>query len=224
MNTIALFDLDKTLIPGDSDHSWGAFLARHGHVDAAEYARKNDYFYREYCAGTLDITEYCEFAFRVLAANPTAQLRQWREQYMQEVIEPMIRSEALDLVQKHLDVGHECVLVSATNSFVIEPIAQRLGFSHIIGTTPEQKEGEFTGKISGLPSFQAGKITRVGEWLNEQGADWDNVVSFFYSDSINDIPLLEKATFPVACNPDDNLRSIALTRRWPILELFATTE
>ena len=222
MNTVALFDLDKTLIPGDSDHSWGHFLAKHGHVDGAEYDRRNDAFYRQYCAGTLNIIEYSEFAFEVLAANPRADLLKWREQYMAEVIEPMIRPQALDLVKKHLDSGHECVLVSATNEFVIEPIARRLGFEHIIGTTPEQKNGQFTGKVIGTPSFQAGKITRVSEWLNERGADWGQVSSFFYSDSMNDVPLLEKATFPIACNPDATLRDIALTRRWPILELFAS--
>lgn len=218
--TIALFDLDKTLIPGDSDHGWGAFLAQNGFVDAVGFKNKHDYFYKQYCAGTLDIIEYSEFAFEVLTQHPMAELLQWREQFMAEFIEPMIRPEALDLVKKHQDAGHECVLISATNEFVIEPIGWRLGFKHIMGTTPEQKDGQFTGKVFGIPSFQAGKITRVTQWLNEHDADWNSVVTFFYSDSMNDVPLLEKATFPIACNPDETLHGIALARRWPILKLF----
>ena len=212
MKTVALFDLDKTLIPGDSDHGWGAFLSRHGYVDASEYARKNELFYQQYCAGTLDIIEYSEFAFQVLARHPMAQLVQWREQYMAEFVEPLIRPEALALVRKHQDAGHE---------FVIEPIARRLGFEHIIGTTPEQIDGQFTGKVFGTPSFQQGKITRVTQWLQTQGLAWDGISTFFYSDSMNDEPLLAQATFPIACNPDASLRSIALARHWPILELFA---
>ena len=218
--TIALFDLDKTLIPGDSDHGWGAFLAKHGFVDAVGFKNKHDYFYTQYCAGTLDIIEYSEFAFEVLTRHPMAQLLQWREQFMAEYIEPMIRPQAIALVKKHQDAGHECVLVSATNEFVIEPIGWRLGFEQIIGTKPEQKDGQFTGKVLGTPSFQAGKITRVTQWLNERGADWDSVTTFFYSDSMNDVPLLEKATFPIVANPDETLRGIALARHWPILTLF----
>lgn len=222
MKTVALFDLDKTLIPGDSDHGWGAFLSRNGYVDAAEYAQKNESFYQQYCAGTLDIIEYSEFAFEVLARHPMTQLLQWREQYMVEFVEPLIRPSALDLVAKHRSAGHECVLVSATNEFVIEPIGRRLGFEHIIGTTPEQRDGQFTGKVFGTPSFQAGKITRVAQWLAAQGLSWEGISSFFYSDSMNDVPLLERATFPIACNPDDSLRVIARQRHWPILELFAS--
>ncbi len=221
MKTVALFDLDQTLIPGDSDHGWGSFLSRNGYVDALDFKKRHDYFYAEYCAGTLDIIEYSEFAFEVLVANPMADLLQWREQYMAEFVEPLIRDSALALVAKHRAVGHECVLVSATNEFVIEPIGRRLGFEHIIGTTPEQIDGQFTGKVSGTPSFQAGKITRVAQWLGERGWNWDNVASFFYSDSMNDVPLLAQATFPIACNPDESLRAIARERHWPILELFA---
>ena len=224
MKTVALFDLDKTLIPGDSDYGWGVFLARNGYVDAAEYDQKNLEFFGQYAAGTLDVIEYSEFVFRVLAANPMAQLLRWREQFMAEMIEPMITPQALDLVQRHQAAGHECLLVSATNSFVIEPIARRLGIEHIIGTTPEQIDGQFTGRVSGTPSFQAGKITRVNEWLAQRGLSFESINTFFYSDSINDLPLLEKAHFPVACNPDDSLRAIALNRYWPILELFAPSQ
>ena len=199
------------------------FLGRHGYVDAAHYQAKNEYFYGQYSAGTLDIFEYSEFAFKVLADTPMATLLQWREQFMQEMILPLIEPQAMALVQKHIDIGHQCVLVSATNAFVIEPIARHFGFEHIIGTTPEQVNGQFTGKVAGVPSFQAGKIARLEQWLSTQNLSWDTVKgSFFYSDSINDLPLLEHASFPVACNPDARLREIARARYWPILELFSS--
>ena len=223
MTILAIFDLDKTLIANDSDYNWGVFLGRYGYVDAAHYQAQNEYFYEQYTKGSLDIFAYSEFVFKVLADTSMATLLQWREQFMQEMILPLIQPQAMALVQKHIDIGHQCVLVSATNAFVIEPIARHFGFEHIIGTTPEQINGQFTGKVAGTPSFQAGKITRLEQWLAAQNLSWDTVKgSFFYSDSINDLPLLEHVTFPVACNPDVRLREIARTRHWPILELFAT--
>lgn len=223
MTILAIFDLDKTLIANDSDYNWGVFLGRYGYVDAAHYQAQNEYFYEQYTKGSLDIFAYSEFVFKVLADTSMATLLQWREQFMQEMILPLIQPQAMALVQKHIDIGHQCVLVSATNEFVIEPIARYFGFEHIIGTTPEQINGQFTGKVAGTPSFQAGKIARLEQWLVAQNLSWDTVKgSFFYSDSINDLPLLEHATFPVACNPDACLREIALARHWPILELFAT--
>lgn len=223
MTTIALFDLDKTLIPGDSDHGWGEFLCAHGYVDAAFHQQKNDYFYGQYSAGVLDIYEYCEFSFKVLADTPMATLKQWRDEYMREHIEKMIRPHALDLVQSHIKAGHIVVLTTATNDFVTAPIAARLGIEHLIATRAEIVNGAYTGKVAGTPNFQTGKVTRVQEWLAEQGLSWDSVAaSFAYSDSINDAPLLEQATFAVATNPDPRLKQLAIERRWSVLELFTS--
>ena len=222
MTILAIFDLDKTLIANDSDYNWGVFLGRHGYVNADEYQQQNELFYQQYAQGTLDIIEYSEFVFKVLSEHPMSELLEWRAQFLEEMILPLVEPQAKALVQKHVDMGHTCVLVSATNEFVIEPIAQLFGFKHIIGTTPEQIDGQFTGKVVGTPSFQAGKIKRMEQWLAAHNLSWDSVKgSFFYSDSINDLPLLEYASYPVACNPDASLREIALSRHWPILELFA---
>lgn len=219
---VALFDLDKTLIPGDSDHAWGTFLSRKGYVDADFYQGKNDYFYGQYSAGSLDIYEYCDFAFKVLTDSPMEQLLEWRAQYMQEVIEPLIRPHALELVQKHKQAGHIVVLTTATNDFVTAPIAERLGIDHLIATRAEMIDNQYTGKVAGAPNFQAGKITRATEWLQAQNLSWDALASsYVYSDSINDAPLLAHGTFAVATNPDARLRSLALEKRWSILELFA---
>ncbi len=223
MTTLAIFDLDKTLIANDSDYNWGVFLTRHGYVDGAEYEARNELFYAQYAAGTLNIIEYSEFVMKVLADTPMDELLQWREAFMQEMILPLMQPQALELVQRHREAGHLSLLISATNSFVIEPIARYFGFEHIIGTTPEQVDGRFTGKVAGTPSFKDGKIDRLNQWLVQQGLSWNTVQgSFFYSDSINDLPLLEHVSFPVACNPDSRLREIARARHWPILELFAS--
>lgn len=220
---LALFDLDKTLIPLDSDYSWGVFLGRHGYVDVAEYTEKNARFYEQYTQGTLDIFAYSEFVFKVLSEHPMGELLRWRTQFMAEFIEPMITPQAEHLVQRHLKAGHTCVLISATNEFVITPIAERFGFdaANIIGTTPEQIDGKFTGKVAGVPSFQNGKITRLEQWLSAHELTWADIgMSFFYSDSINDLPLLETVDFPMICNPDERLRAIAHVRYWAITELF----
>ena len=223
--TVAFFDLDHTLLPADSDHGWGAFLVANAYVDADYYQRKNDEFYGHYQAGTLDIAEYCAFSFQVLADNDMATLRRWHAQFMAQTITPVIRPEAIALVQKHKDAGHIPVLISATNEFVITPIGVALGFEHIIGTTPELIDGRYTGRVTGTPSFREGKITRVQAWLSEQWhADLNDLTGcFFYSDSINDLPLLEKVAFPVATNPDTRLTELALARQWPVLQLFHNT-
>lgn len=218
--TVALFDLDKTLIPGDSDHGWGEFLVDRGYVDSAYYASKNDYFYGQYNAGTLDILEYCEFSFKVLADNDLATLEEWRREYFDTIIAPMVRPQAVALVKKHLDAGHICALVTATNDFITAPIAHAFGFSHLIATRAEMLEGRYTGKAAGTPNFKGGKITNVDAWLNAQGLSLDNVTSHFYSDSINDLPLLEQATFPVVVHPDVKLTAEAKARHWPSIELF----
>lgn len=225
MTTLAIFDLDKTLISNDSDYHWGAFLAENGYVDAEFYQSRNEFFYQQYAAGTLDIFEYSEFVFDVLARTPMETLLAWRAEFVAQKIMPMVLPQAQALVQKHLDAGHQCVLISATNEFVIEPIARLFGFEHIIGTTPECVEGRFTGKVAGVPSFQMGKITRLEAWMKHQNLAWSDVnMSFFYSDSANDLPLLERVGMPIACNPDARLRELALVRHWPILELFVETK
>lgn len=221
MTTIALFDLDKTLIPADSDHGWGEFLCSRGYVDVAFYQQKNDYFYGQYNAGVLDIHEYCEFSFKVLAETKMATLQQWRTEYMHSIIEPMIRPHAIDLVQSHIKAGHIVALTTATNDFVTAPIAARLGIEHLIATRAEMVNGAYTGKVAGTPNFKEGKVTRAQEWLAERGLSWDSVAaSFAYSDSINDAPLLEQASFAVATNPDSRLKQLAMDRRWSVLELF----
>lgn len=218
---LALFDLDHTLLPIDSDYTWCQFLISIGAIEGEAFEARNQRFYDQYKAGTLDIYEFLGFQLRPLADNPKATLDQWHRQFMAERIEPEVKPQALKLVQQHLDAGDECILVTATNSFVTAPIASRFGISHLIATDPEQKDGEFTGGVAGQPSFREGKVLRTEQWLAQRGLDWGAVDRIhFYSDSINDLPLLEKATHPVATNPDARLTDIARERGWPILRLF----
>ena len=219
--TIALFDLDHTLLPGDSDHGWGQFLARKGYVDPAYHKERSDYFYGRYTAGTLDIHEFCAFSLNVLVVNDIETVKQWRSEYMQECIAPLMRPHALELVQNHQRAGHIVALTTATNDFVTAPIAQMLGIDHLIATRAEQIDGKYTGRIAGEPNFQAGKVIRAAQWLESQGLSWDTVaMSFAYSDSFNDAPLLAQATFAIATNPDAKLKQMALEKRWSVLELF----
>ncbi len=226
MTQLALFDLDHTLLPIDSDHEWGRFLVKIGVVDHDYYAAQNERFYNDYKAGRLNIYAFLDFALKPLADHSRVQLNQWHEQFMAEVIRPNIRSSAIELVQKHRDQGDLCCVVTATNSFVTRPIVTAFGISHLIATEPEingnKLTGEFTGKVSGLPNFKEGKVTRLENWLQTQNLSLENLSqSYFYSDSINDLPLLQKVTHPIATNPDDRLRAEADSRQWPILELFA---
>lgn len=216
--TLALFDLDNTLIAGDSDHAWGQFLVDRGVVDADAYQRANDQFYQDYRAGTLDIVAYSEFVFAVLARNDEATLLAWREAFIQERIEQMLLPKAFDLLQYHRGQGHTLVIITATNRFVTELIAQRLGVDHLIATEPERDgSGHFTGKLAGVPCFQTGKITRLHAWLDEHQADLEG--AWFYSDSRNDLPLLEAVTHPVVVDADPVLAKIAEERGWPALSL-----
>ncbi len=216
--TLALFDLDNTLIAGDSDHAWGQFLVDRGVVDADAYQRANDQFYQDYRAGTLDIVAYSEFVFAVLARNDEATLLAWREAFIQERIEQMLLPKAFDLLQYHRGQGHTLVIITATNRFVTELIAQRLGVDHLIATEPERDgSGHFTGKLAGVPCFQAGKITRLHAWLDEHQANLEG--AWFYSDSRNDLPLLEAVTHPVVVDADPVLAKIAEERGWPALSL-----
>lgn len=218
--TLALFDLDNTLLAGDSDHAWGEFLVRHGHVDGEAYRIANDQFYADYRSGSLDIRAYSEFVFNVLARNEPSTLATWRDQFMTEQIEGMLQPKAFELLAKHREQGHTLVIITATNRFVTELIAQRLGVEHLIATEPEQDaRGRFTGKLSGTPCFQAGKISRLQDWMSEHGEVLDG--AWFYSDSRNDLPLLERVTHPVAVDADDTLTATALAHGWPLMSLRA---
>lgn len=218
---LALFDLDHTLLPIDSDFEWGSFLARKGVVDGAWFARRNAEFYEQYQAGTLDMTAFLEFGLAPLAAHPRATLDGWHAEYMRDVIEPQVRPAAFDLVRRHRDAGDLCAIVTATNAFVTAPIAWRFGVEHLIATVPAQEGGRFTGGVRGEPCFRKGKVSRVTAWLESSAQTWDGFASStFYSDSRNDIALLEHVTDPVATNPDPTLRAHAAARGWRHLVLF----
>ncbi len=223
---LALFDLDHTLIPFDSDYSWGEFTLGLGWNDAADFKRRNDAFYAQYKAGTLDIHAYCRFATSAVCREGQIKSQAAHAQYMQQVVQPGIRPQALELVQKHQAAGDTVVIITATNEFVTRPIAEAFGVHELLAIELERDEepggsGWYTGEIRGVPSFREGKVTRMEQWLNERGLDWDQVHTTFYSDSINDVPLLEKADVPVATNPDERLRVLAAERQWRILDLFA---
>jgi HAD superfamily hydrolase (TIGR01490 family) len=218
---LALFDLDGTLLTGDSDYSWGQFLIARGVVDGAHFEQENQRFFDAYKAGTLDIHAFLDFQLAPLAAHPLATLEAWRADFMRDMILPMITDKARQLVQRHLAGGDLCAVVTATNSFVTAPIAREFGVANLIATDPEMRNGRFTGKVSGLPCFREGKIKRVESWLTAQRAPELKAFlkSWFYSDSRNDLPLLESVTDPVVVTPDDALRAIALARGWPEMSL-----
>ena len=226
MTQLALFDLDNTLLPCDSDYEWGQFLARIGVVDSQYYAEQNEHFYQDYKEGKLDIHAFLRFALKPLSEHSRAQLKEWHDAFMNEVIHGQLRQQALDLVKRHQDAGDLCCVVTATNSFVTRPIVERFGIEHLIATEPattgDNPLANFTGEVKGIPNFREGKIQRVRDWLASQNLALDQLSrSYFYSDSMNDLPLLEKVSNPVATNPDKHLRSEAAKRNWPILELFA---
>ena len=226
MTQLALFDLDHTLLPIDSDHEWGRFLVKIGVVNADYYATENERFYADYKAGRLDIDAFLAFALKPLSEHSRAQLNEWHAQFMHEVINPNLRSSAFDLVKKHQDQNDICCVVTATNSFVTRPIVQAFGIQHLIATEPEvlgdPATGNFSGKVAGTPNFREGKVIRVESWLSAEKLSWSSLEkSYFYSDSINDLPLMEKVTQPIPTNPDQSLRAKAMENDWPILELFA---
>lgn len=219
---LALFDLDHTLLPIDSDYEWGQYLVRIGAVDAHEHKLKNDHFFAQYNAGTLDIEEFLAFAFGSLRAHPRPVLERWHAQYMTQVIAPAITPQARALVERHRAAGDLCAIVTATNSFVVRPIAHAFGIDHLVATEPREVEGRFTGEVEGVPCFKEGKVVRTQAWLASLGRTWDDFPeSTFYSDSANDIPLLEKVRTPVAVNPSDALRRHALSRGWTVMDLYA---
>jgi HAD superfamily hydrolase (TIGR01490 family) len=218
---LALFDLDHTLLPIDSDYEWSRFLARLGVLDGDDYERENNRFYEQYKAGSLDIAEFLQFQLAPLAAHPRDTLDRWHAQFMTEVITPTISQQARQLVDHHRARGDLVALVTATNAFVTAPIARAFGIDHLVATTLEEAGGQFTGRPQGTPSFREGKVVRTHEWLESIGKRFDGFErSWFYSDSRNDIALLEQVTDPVATNPDPVLHATAITRGWPVLRLF----
>ncbi len=222
MNKLALFDLDHTLLPIDSDYEWGQFLVRTGAVDPVAFKRANDDFFAQYQAGTLDPVEYLEFSLGTLARFPRAQLDAMHLRFMAEVIEPAILPQARALLQKHLDAGDLVAIITATNRFVTAPIAAALGVEHLIAAMPEEDEnGNLTGKLVGAPTSGPGKVTHTHAWLEQIGKPLSAFESsHFYSDSHNDIPLLSVVTHPVATNPNAALATHATNLGWPLLHLF----
>ena len=215
--TLAIFDLDNTLLAGDSDHAWGEFLVRRGLVDGGHYQAQNDRFYADYCRGQLDIIAYSEFVFAVLARETPETLAAWHRAFMQEQVAPMILPKGRQLLQAHREKGHRLVIITATNRFITGPIAAELGVTDLIATEPEQVDGRYTGKVHGTPCYQHGKIIRMEQWLAESGESIDG--AWFYSDSRNDIPLLEYVTHPVAVDPDETLRAHAAGNGWAVMSL-----
>lgn len=217
---LALFDLDNTLLAGDSDFEWAQFLIEQRVLDREVYEARNVEFYEQYKAGTLDIHEFLDFQLKPLSRHPRSQLDAWHREFMEKRILPLIAPGARALINRHMLGGDLCVIITATNRFVTTPIARALGISHLIATDPEQKDGEFTGQVSGLPCFREGKIARLESWLDDHNLTWLSFLeSWFYSDSLNDLPLLNKVTHPVAVDPDATLKSHAEKNAWPIISL-----
>ncbi|RMX03473.1 HAD family hydrolase [Corticibacter populi] len=218
---LALFDLDHTLLPLDSDYEWGQFTVREGFVDARDFAARNAAFLADYRAGTLDVHAYVDFATEALRRLGPEASAAARARFMAEVIEPAIQPVARELLQRHRAAGDEILIITATNEFITTPIARALGVETLLALNLERdSHGWFSGRIAGTPSMGAGKVTRMQQWLAGRGWDWGDVHTSFYSDSRNDIPLLERVDQPVATNPDDTLREHASAHGWPILELF----
>ena len=217
---LALFDLDNTLLAGDSDYEWGQFLVDRGVLDRKSYEEQNRAYYDQYVAGTLDIHEFLGFALRPLAAHEPADLERWHAEFMAERIRPMIGAPARELVRGHLAAGDLCAIITATNSFVTRPIAREFGIEHLIATEPEKLNGRFTGKVAGIPCFREGKVRRLDAWLAERGKRLaDFAESVLYSDSHNDLALLERVTRPVAVDPDEQLAAAASRRGWAVISL-----
>lgn len=218
---LALFDLDHTLLPLDSDYSWGTFTTTIGWTDAKEFGRRNDEFYAHYQAGTLDVHDYVRFATEAVRLRGQQEALAARERFMREVIAPAIKPQALSLVRQHRESGDAVIIVTATNEFVTRPIADAFDVQELIAVELERDaSGWITGGIRGMPSFREGKVKRVEDWLTTRQLAWHDAEITFYSDSINDLPLLENADHPVATNPDPRLREIAVQRGWRILDLF----
>lgn len=217
---LALFDLDNTLLAGDSDFEWAQYLISRGVLDKEVYEARNQQFFDQYKAGTLDIFEFLDFQLKPLARHSRQQLDAWHREFMETRIQPMMTDAARALVNQHLSAGSVVAIVTATNSFVTGPIARAFGIPHLIATIPAQENGAFTGQPRGIPAFKTGKIERVDAWLESLGLCWGSFArSWFYSDSHNDLPLLGKVSNPVAVDPDDTLRAHAESQGWPVISL-----
>jgi HAD superfamily hydrolase (TIGR01490 family) len=217
---LALFDLDNTLLTGDSDYEWGQFLVDRGVLERDAYEAQNRLYYEQYVRGTLDIHEYLGFALRPLAEHSPAELAGWHAQFMRDRILPMVAPAARKLVRGHQQGGAVCAIITATNSFVTAPIAREFGVPHLIATEPERRDGRFTGRVAGTPCFREGKLVRLDEWLEGLGRRLaDFTESVFYSDSHNDLPLLRRVTRPVAVDPDEPLAAEAARRGWAVISL-----
>jgi len=216
--SLAIFDLDNTLLRGDSDHAWGEFLVEQGAVDRERFASENNRYYAAYLAGTLDIYEFLEqHQLRPLAEHDRATLERWRTEFVRTKIAPLITPAARALVEQHRARGDTLLIITATNRFITAPIAEAFGIPHLIATEPEEVNGQFTGKVTGVPSYREGKVERLSEWLNDRHESLDD--SWFYSDSHNDLPLLNLVDHPVAVNADETLADYARTRGWTMIEL-----
>ncbi|MHB8455687.1 MAG: histidinol-phosphatase [Acidiferrobacterales bacterium] len=216
--TLAIFDLDNTLLRGDSDHAWGEYLVERRAVDSVQFTRDNDRYYQAYLDGTLDIFEFLEqHQLKPLAQINRATLERWREDFLRTKIQALISPDARALVESHRTIGHTLLIITATNRFITAPIAAEFGITHLIATEPEEIDGRFTGKIHGVPSYREGKVTRLRSWLSEHNENLAE--SWFYSDSHNDLPLLEIVDHPVAVNPDPVLTRCAQQRGWLIMHL-----
>ena len=217
---LAIFDLDNTLLDGDSDYNWGIYLVKKGYLDEEEYKVKNQKFFEEYQHGKLDIFAFAEFQFQFLKNNTRKFLNDVRSDYIDEIIKPMVLKKAVDLVSQHKEAGDSLLIITATNSFITKPIGELFGIENLIGTDPEEHLGEFTGKVKGTPSFKEGKVTRLFDWLDARDfklTDFEK--TYFYSDSHNDLALLEVVTNPVVVNGDKILLEKAQEKNWPTLNL-----
>ena len=217
---LAIFDLDNTLLNGDSDYNWSLFLIKKGILDQSIYEQQNEEFFKDYQTGSLNIYAYAEFQFKPLRENERFFLNDLRDEYVATIIRPMITEKAKDLVNEHRSQGDQLLIITATNSFITKPIAALFGIEELIGTDLEEINNQFTGKIKGVASFQEGKVTRLNQWLDEKHltlAQFDK--TFFYSDSKNDLPLLRIVSHPVAVNPDATLNTEAKKNNWPIMSL-----
>jgi len=215
--SLAIFDLDNTLLSIDSDHAWGEFLVEQGAVDPVAYREANERFLADYNAGTLDMAAFLEMALKPLAENTPEQLAAWHQQFMASKIEPHILPKAEELLARHRTKGDTLLIITATNRFITGPIAERLGVDDLIAVEPEMVDGRYTGRVDGVPSYREGKVIRLQAWLEAQDLTMDG--AWFYSDSHNDLPLLEKVDHPVAVDPDDTLRKVAEERNWRIMSL-----
>jgi HAD superfamily hydrolase (TIGR01490 family) len=217
---LALFDLDNTLLAGDSDYNWSLFLIDEGLLDPKTHQDKNEQFYQDYKDGCLDIYAFLKFQLQPLSQHPKAFLDALHVKYMDKVIRPMMTEKSQALVNQHKASGDLCLVITATNSFVTQPIAEAYGIKHLIGTDPEMVDGKFTGNVAGVPSFQEGKVTRLNAWLADRKQHLsDFETSYFYSDSHNDLPLLKLVTNPVAVDADPQLAEHAQKNAWPSISL-----